>query len=54
LTPISQKLIFRIKVGAMGSGTFAPKDFSVERFALGVYNELCMALGGLVEENVIM
>jgi len=38
--------------GAMGSGTFAPKDFSVERFALGVYNELCMALGGLVEENV--
>jgi len=25
------------------------KDFSVERFALGVYNELCMALGGLVE-----
>ena len=30
------------------------KDFSVERFALGVYNELCMALGGLVEENVKM
>jgi len=28
--------------------------FSVERFALGVYNELCMALGGLVEENVKM
>lgn len=25
------------------------KDFSLERFALGVYNELCMALGGLVE-----
>ena len=25
------------------------KDFSVERYALGVYNELCMALGGLVE-----
>ena len=30
------------------------KDFSVERFALGVYNELCVALGGLVEENVKM
>jgi hypothetical protein len=30
------------------------KDFSVERFALAVYNELCMALGGLVEENVKM
>lgn len=26
------------------------EDFSVERYALGVYNELCMALGGLVEE----
>ena len=25
-------------------------DFSLERYALGVYNELCMALGGLVEE----
>ena len=25
--------------------------FSVERYALGVYNELCMALGGLVEEE---
>ena len=24
--------------------------FSVERYALGVYNELCMALGDLVEE----
>jgi len=47
-------------LGAMGSGTFAPrplkidKDFNLERFALGVYNELCMALGGLVEENVKM
>jgi len=30
------------------------KDFNLERFALGVYNELCMALGGLVEENVKM
>ena len=25
--------------------------FKVERFALGVYNELCIALGGLVEEE---
>ena len=25
--------------------------FSVERFALGVYNEICMALEGLVEEE---
>ena len=25
--------------------------FSVERYALGVYNEICMALGGLVEEG---
>ena len=27
------------------------KDFNLERFALGVYNELCMALYGLVEEE---
>ena len=26
-------------------------DFSMERYALGVYNELCIALGGLVEEE---
>ena len=26
-------------------------DFTLERYALGVYNELCIALGGLVEEN---
>ena len=25
-------------------------DFSLERYALGVYNEICIALGGLVEE----
>ena len=25
--------------------------FSVERYALGVYNEICMALGGIVEEG---
>ena len=29
----------------MGAG------FKVERFALGVYNELCMALEGLIEEG---
>ena len=27
------------------------EDFSVERYAFGVYNELCMALGGLIEER---
>ena len=25
-------------------------NFNLERFALGVYNDLCMALGGLIEE----
>ena len=25
-------------------------NFNLERFALGVYNELCLALGGLIEE----
>ena len=28
----------------------AVADFNLERYALGVYNEICMALGGLVEE----
>ena len=28
----------------------AGADFNLERYALRVYNELCMALGGLVEE----
>ena len=27
------------------------ENFSLERYALGVYNEICMALGGLVEEE---
>ena len=27
------------------------EDFNLERYALGVYNELCIALGGLVEEE---
>ena len=27
-------------------------DFDLERYALGVYNEICMALGGLIEECV--
>ena len=26
------------------------RDFNLERYALGVYNEICMALAGLVEE----
>ena len=26
-------------------------DFSVEKYALGVYNEICMALAGLLEEK---
>lgn len=26
-------------------------DFSVERYALGLYNEICIALGGLIEER---
>lgn len=39
----SLRLNFKeLKVGA---------DFSLERYALGVYNELCLALGGLVEEK---
>lgn len=25
-------------------------NFNLERFALGVYNELCLAIGGLIEE----
>ena len=26
------------------------EDFDLERYALGVYNEICIALGGLIEE----
>ena len=26
------------------------EGFSLERYALGVYNEICLALGGLIEE----
>ena len=38
----SLRLNFKeLKVGA---------DFSLERYALGVYNELCLALGGLIEK----
>lgn len=38
----SLRLNFKeLKVGA---------DFNLERYALGVYNELCLALGGLIEE----
>ncbi len=39
----SLRLNFKeLKVGA---------GFNLERYALGVYNELCLALGGLVEEG---
>ena len=39
----SLRLNFKeLKVGA---------GFNLERYALGVYNELCLALGGLVEER---
>ena len=27
------------------------EDLTLERYALGEYNELCIALGGLVEEE---
>ena len=27
------------------------EGFNLERYALGVYNEICMALGGLIEER---
>jgi hypothetical protein len=26
------------------------EDFSLKRYALGVYNEICIALGGLIEK----
>jgi hypothetical protein len=29
----------------------AVADFNLERYALGVYNEICLALGGLIEER---
>jgi len=39
----SLRLNFKeLKVGA---------DFNLERYALGVYNEICLALGGLIEER---
>ena len=39
----SLRLNFKeLKVGA---------GFNLERYALGVYNELCLALGGLIEEG---
>ena len=27
------------------------RDFNLEHYALGVYNEICMALAGLIEEG---
>ena len=54
--------IFRgefITITRRDDGTYRPnfrpiprgEGFSLERYALGVYNEICMALGGLVEEE---
>ena len=48
-----------ISVTRRGDGSLRPNfkplktgaGFKVERYALGVYNELCMALEGLIEEN---
>ena len=48
-----------ISITRQGDGSLRPnfkpmktdKCFIVERYALGVYNEICMALGGLVEEE---
>ena len=28
-----------------------PRVFCLDRYALGVYNEICIAIGGLVEED---
>ena len=47
-----------INVSRMKDGTYHPnfrpvrmtEGFNLERYAQGVYNELCIALGGLVEE----
>jgi hypothetical protein len=54
--------IFRgkyITITRNNDGTYRPnfrpmpsgKGFSLERYALGVYNELCLALEGLIEEE---
>ena len=48
-----------ITVTRRDDGSFQPnfrpmpkgKGFSLERYAQGVYNELCIALGGLIEEE---
>lgn len=48
-----------ITITRRDDGTYRPnfrpmptgKGFNLERYALGVYNELCLALGGLVEEG---
>ena len=44
--------------GLLADGSYHPnfrpmpmrEDLTLERYALGVYNELCIALGGLVEK----
>ena len=51
-------LTMEIVGGLLADGSYHPnfrpmpmrEDLTLERYALGVYNELCMALGGLVEE----
>lgn len=48
-----------ISITRCNDGTLRPNfkpmhvddGFTVERFALGVYNELCMGLGGLIDEG---
>ena len=48
-----------ITVTRRDDGTYRPnfrpmptgEGFNLERYALGVYNEFCLALGGLVEER---
>lgn len=48
-----------ISVTRQGDGTYRPnfkplktgEGFRLEHYALGVYNEICMALEGLVEEG---
>ena len=42
---------FRDEFNIIVEAEDAGDDFTLERYALGVYNELCMALGGLVEEE---
>ena len=57
--PSSNSNCASTSVTRRGDGSLRPNfkamrqeaGFSVEQYALGVYNELCMALEGLIEEN---